>query len=106
MKYAKVRLLGSLAAELNHQAKTVDPGSGRIVFSDKPWRDWLKRVKELFEQGDGIRRLYPVRALGLPKGDAELRELVARMAWMMSDSNVIVLLNVAARDVVNGKAKT
>ncbi len=103
-KYAKVRLLESLAVELNRRARTVD-ASGRIVFSDAPWRAWLHRVKELFESGDGIRQLYPVQAIGLLKSDPELRELLARMAWSMSDSNVTVVLNVAARDVLNGKAK-
>lgn len=105
MKYAKVRLLESLAAELNRRARTIDPTTGRIVYTDGPWRAWLKRAKELFDQGDGVRRLYPVQAIGLPKGDSELTELIARMVWVMSDSNVIVLLNVAARDVLNGKAK-
>lgn len=103
-KYAKVKLLESLAAELNRRARTID-STGHVVYSDAPWRAWLKRVRELFEAGDGIRKLYPVHAIGLPKGDAELRELLARMAWSTSDSNAIVLLNVAARDVVNGRAK-
>lgn len=104
-KYAKVKLLESLAAELNRRARTIDPSTGHVVYSDAPWRAWIKRARELFDAGDGIRRLYPVHAIGLPKGDTELRDLLARMAWSISDANVIVLLNVAARDVLNGKAK-
>lgn len=103
-KYAKVRLLESLADELNRRTRIVD-AIGRVTTSDAPWRAWLKRARELFESGDGVRRLYPVRAIGLPKGDPELAELLRRMAWSMSDSNVIVVLNLAARDVLNGKAK-
>src|SRR6266508_2618051 len=98
-KYAKVRLLESLATELNRRARAVGGG-----FTDAPWRAWLKRAKELFESGDGIRRLYPVKALGLPKGGPELAELLRRMVWAMSDTNIAVVLNIAAKDVLNGKA--
>lgn len=87
-RFERVRLLESLARELNRRAL---------------WRQWVDRVRVLFEQGDGSRRLYPVQALGLPRGDPEFRQLVARMAWAISDSNAIVIFNVAARDVLDGR---